>query len=315
MNTRKIVVALLVGAIILPSISFAQTTTTVSPSRDETVLKLIASLMEQIKVLQAQLANLQKNNASSTVTTSTASSTANYGKPYLAKDGNWYYPKAYDANGKKLIAPTPLSAKIVTLSTREATTTSLGVTPQTSPSTYSSVETLKFEVLGKGDTFNFNSLVVRFNPSGTLKITDAYLYQGDKTPIASAEVVKNIATFNIPTNTDGAKIGQNIPTEYTIKASVTGLSVQNNLQKCPGTYTNQGRLTSISPGYRAISNTSIPVTTPAAFKVSLSGDKDIKLSDSAGNVIPVKGLIERSIQISAFESLSNICWYPGYREA
>lgn len=214
-----------------------------------------------------------------------------------------------------MIAPTPLSAKVITLSTREATTTSLGVTPQTSPSEYSSIEALKFEVLGKGDTFDFTNLTVRFNPTGTLKITDAYLYQGDKTPIASAEVVKNIATFNIPTSASGAKIGSNIPTEYTIKVSVTGLSVQNNLQKCPGTYTIQGRLTSISPGYRAISNVSIPVTMPASFKVNLNGDKDIKLFDSAGNPIPVKGSLERSVQISAFGSLSNICWYPGYREA
>lgn len=59
MKARKIIVMLLVGAVLLPSVSFAQTPITTSPSRDELVTKLIASLLEQIKVLQAQLVALQ----------------------------------------------------------------------------------------------------------------------------------------------------------------------------------------------------------------------------------------------------------------
>lgn len=71
MKTRKIIVAILMGAILFPSVSFAQTTSTISPTRDELVMKLIANLMEQIKLLQAQLATLQNNTNTNSISEST----------------------------------------------------------------------------------------------------------------------------------------------------------------------------------------------------------------------------------------------------
>lgn len=58
MQVRKFITAFFISAILVPSISFAQT----SPTRDELTTQLIASLLQQIKILQARLASLQANS-------------------------------------------------------------------------------------------------------------------------------------------------------------------------------------------------------------------------------------------------------------
>jgi type II secretory pathway pseudopilin PulG len=58
MKTRKFIVAIIIGAILVPSASFAQTTQT----RDQLTQQLIQLLLQQIQVLQAQLASLQEKS-------------------------------------------------------------------------------------------------------------------------------------------------------------------------------------------------------------------------------------------------------------
>ena len=60
MKTRKFIVAVMIGAILVPSVSFAQTTQT----RDQLTIQLIQLLLQQIQTLQTQLAFLQEKSES-----------------------------------------------------------------------------------------------------------------------------------------------------------------------------------------------------------------------------------------------------------
>ncbi|NCT02125.1 hypothetical protein GW766_02660 [Candidatus Parcubacteria bacterium] len=60
MKTRKFIVAVMIGAILVPSVSFAQTT----QNRDQLTMQLIQLLLQQIQILQTQLASLQEKSVS-----------------------------------------------------------------------------------------------------------------------------------------------------------------------------------------------------------------------------------------------------------
>lgn len=71
MKTRKIIVGLMVGVILIPSVSFAQSTQT----REQLTLQLIQLLLKQIELLQTQLATMQNNSKNDTSTELTETST------------------------------------------------------------------------------------------------------------------------------------------------------------------------------------------------------------------------------------------------
>ncbi len=133
-----------------------------------------------------------------------------------------------------------------------------------------------FDVRGQNDTLHLHSLTVHFNVSGTAQnvsgtaqITNAYLYQGNTTPISSALVSGNTATFLIPDNTTGANFGANIPSQFTVKVDTVGTHLIYSKDDSP-------------------------------FSISSSiNSSDIQVYDSSDNLVPVTGSATGGIRISS----------------
>lgn len=195
MKTRKMIVALLVGVILLPSVSFAQTTTTTSPTRDELVMKLIASLMEQIKILQAQLATLKEKETAEAIAKQAATTPE---KPVMN-----------EFVSKKAIITGNIDQNI-------------NLTPVESGN-YPLVPVLEFALESVDSSATLSKITVTLNVTAGAKVSKVYLYQGDSVPLASAVVSKGTATFIVPSGTNGSTFGSNIPAKFTIKADVTGV--------------------------------------------------------------------------------------------
>lgn len=133
-----------------------------------------------------------------------------------------------------------------------------------------------FDVRGQNDTLHLHSLTVHFNVSGTAQnvsgtaqITNAYLYQGNTTPISSALVSGNTATFLIPDNTTGANFGANIPSQFTVKVDTVGTHLIYSKDDSP-------------------------------FSISSSiNSSDIQVYDSSDNLVPITGSATGGIRISS----------------
>lgn len=244
MKTRKMIVALLVGAILLPSLSFAQTTTSVAqPTRDELVMKLIASLMEQIKVLQAQLATLKEKEKAEAIA---KQATTTPEKPVVN-----------EFVSKKAILTGNIDQNI-------------NLTPVESGN-YPLVPVLEFALESVDSSATLSKITVSLTVTEGAKVSKVYLYQGDSVPLASAVVSKGTATFIVPSGTNGSTFGSNIPAKFTIKADVTDVdfNIENNVYK--------GRPSDIGRPYTVTSFESFEVT--SSIKSS-----DVQVIDSMGRI-------------------------------
>ena len=129
--------------------------------------------------------------ASSTVasTTSTYTNVVDKGTPYKAQDGNWYYPNAYDANGRNLqvIVPGP---KVI-------------VTVNPSSVDYGGTATLSWTANG-ATSCTLNSSPVLLAPAGsqttgTLTTSTTYtLSCNDKDGAASGSATVNVQPLLMP---------------------------------------------------------------------------------------------------------------------
>ncbi len=281
---KNSIIGLIVALLLVPSAVSAQT----SPSRDALVLQLIAILTEQVKLLQFQLAELQEQTTQQSASQVTTSAT------------NTIAVKAAEAR-------TPREAS---LSTSTENVLEIDAVPELASDGYAAVPVLAFELVGQDDSFDLRSLSAKFKIDGVAKITKAYLYQGNKTPVASAAVSKGVAIFNIPESGSGSQFGPGIPVEYTIKVDITDLEeAAMTLKVCP-TY-QIGRDYYVEPGYQAIhmsglTGNQLVATVPASFTVTV-GASDVKLYDTASNPVTVSGSAMGSVQISRYRSLNKMC--------
>ncbi len=232
MKIQKMIVTLLVGAVLFPSMSFAQTASTISPTRDELVMKHIASLMEQIKVLQAHLAALKEKEASEAI--------------------------AKQATTTKVTISETVSKKALVTSVADVETY-LQLTPAESGN-YSLIPVLGFNIESVDSSAALSKIIVRMTATEGVKITKAYLYQGDSVPLTSALVSNGVATFIVPSNVNGANFESDIPTRFTVKVDVSGVgfdqAATENARRCKGDcdgYDNYTRTTKLTP-FNIVSN-------------------------------------------------------------
>ena len=227
------------------------------------------------------------------------------GTPYQGQDGNWYYPNVFDANGKTLPAPT------ASIYADSATSSSMNTTFNTSQ--YSAVPLQSFNIIGKNDTFHLHSLTIHFTISGAVQVNTAYLYQGNTIPISSATVSNNIAVFNVPDGTPGASFGSNIPSQFTVKADVTGVNtVTISPQRCPKDIetSNYGTRYFIVPFNYIDPKGQMEIISPASLAYSIN-TADVQLYDSSNDlVLMIASPIVGAVQISEFQNINNICYDP-----
>lgn len=144
------------------------------------------------------------------------------GTPYQGQDGNWYYPKAFDVNGRNLQAPVAVISGSSVSDLDLATTTD---------GQYFAVPIQVFKIMGKTSDSKLSKLSVHFTITGDVKIAKAYLYQGSSAPLASTVVRDDgVAIFIIPDGAVGAKFGMDIPTQFTINANL--INVSTNTVDC-----------------------------------------------------------------------------------
>lgn len=178
-----------------------------------------AQVLLKVKADQDALITKQKANEQAKVDAQkTLSSVKNVdkGTPYQGQSGNWYYPNAFNSDGSALQAP---SASI-----NGSTTIDLNL-PVTSDGQYFNVKMQTFVISNQTNISRLSKLIVHFKTSGDIKITTAYLYQGDSLPLASAMVSNDgTVTFAIPNGVIGSNLGVNIPTQFTVSADLVGIT-------------------------------------------------------------------------------------------
>ncbi len=131
------------------------------------------------------------------------------------------------------------------------------------------IPVLIFDIEGQDDTLHLHRLTVHFSVNGTAQITTAYLYQGNDTPVSSASVSGNTATFLIPNNTTGASFGANIPSQFTIKVDTTGTNLKYSKDDSP-------------------------------FSISTSIDSsDMQLYNSSNNAVPITGSTRGNMKVTS----------------
>ncbi len=214
---KKILYILVLVSFLIPSFSEAQVASS-DVLKQELIKKLEALVISLTTQLQELLA--QKGSVNTNVSTSTAVSSVNVDKgvPYQGQNGNWYYPNAFNSDGSALQVP------------------SVSINGSTAINIYSNLTKAgelfdspvqTFVISNQTHNSQFKKLIAHFIINGNVRITTAYLYQGNNIPLASTKVSKdNVATFIIPTGTIGSALGINIPTQFTIKADLADITTR-----------------------------------------------------------------------------------------
>ncbi len=214
------------------------------------------------------------------------------GIPYQGGDGNWYYPKAYDANGRNLQAP------VVTIANSETPILNLATTTD---GQYFAVPIKVFQIMGKNSDSILGKLAVHLTTTGDVKITKVFLYrEGNNTPLANSTVDNNgLATFTISDATKDNKFGADIPTQFTVKANLTNaMTTTINCRSVQDVDAIQGQLTIRG----SVTNFERKGVSSFGIK-SIIKITDIDLYDDSNNTVKVIGsALENTINYK-----SNVC--------